>query len=796
IVRATGTTEQLIAYVVAEPGKHLAHDLRSYAAAKLPAYMVPAAFVRLDTLPLTANDKLDRKALPDPLQDAFARETYEAPQGDAEKMLAEIWEGLLGVDCISRHDNFFVLGGHSLLVARMLDRLRKLGLTVAIRTVYETPVLNVLAQALGMIRVESIQPNLITPQTEKLTPEMLPLTDLTQTDIDRITDQTPGGLSNIQDIYSLVPLQDGILFHHLLTTEGDPYLLSSQMAFESRALLDRYLAAIQCVVDRHDILRTSFIWKDISSPVQVVRRQATLPIQEFTLDSVNGPIIKQLDELFHPNHYRMDLTQAPLLRFIIAQDTDGRWILVQLIHHLIGDHAAAEMMNFEIENILHGQEHTLCRPQPFRNLVAKAHRGTNHEAHEQFFKEMLGDIDEPTFPFGLSEVHLNGADITESHQILPEDLNDRLRFQAKQMGVSLASLCHVAWAQVLARTSGQDRVVFGTVLLGGMQGDQGAEQMMGLSINTLPIRCDMIGSSTRECVYQTHLRLAALMEHEYASLSQAQRYSGVDAGTPLFSAILNYLHTSFPSGSSFGGSGMEFVSQEEQVHYPGIELIGGRERTSYPFSMTVEDFGTAIGLTTHTLRPIKPSRVGGYMKQGLNSLVDALESTPDKPISQLEIIPPEERRLILQEWNSATMNYPEYQTIHGLFEEQVECTPQATALVFKDQSLTYTELSIRSNRLAHRLIELGVQPDTRVAICVERSFSMIVGVLAILKAGGAYVPLDPAYASERLQDILKDSTPDVVVADKRGRSTLGTEALSSMTVVDPIAMLDTTYRTE
>ncbi|KAF9921362.1 hypothetical protein BGZ65_010413, partial [Modicella reniformis] len=331
---------------------------------------------------------------------------------------------------------------------------------------------------------------------------------------------------------------------------------------------------------------------------------------------------------------------------------------------------------------------------------------------------MLSDIDEPTFPFGLSEVHINGSDVTESHQILPDDLNNRLRFQAKQMGVSLASLCHVAWAQVLARTSGQDRVVFGTVLLGGMQGEQEADQMMGLSINTLPIRCDMNGSTVRECVHQTHLRLAALLEHEYTSLSLAQRCSGVDSGTPLFSALLNYLHTSLPSHGDSDGINTEFVSQEEQVHYPGIELLGGRERTNYPFELTVEDFSIAIGLTIQALRPIDPIRVGNYMRQTLESLVKGLENSPNMPVLQLE-------------------------------------------------------------------------PDMRVAICVERSFAMIIGILAILKAGGAYVPLDPAYASERLQDILRDSAPDVVVADKRGRSTLKLEALSSVKVVDPNTVLST-----
>ncbi|KAG0240651.1 hypothetical protein BGX31_001789 [Mortierella sp. GBA43] len=786
--------KRLVGYVVARPTEQLVQILRSHLASCLPNYMIPTAIVRLDAFPLTPSDKLDRKALPAPDEESFARETYEMPQGETERILAAIWQELLGIGAIGRQDNFFALGGHSLLVVRMLDRLRRHGLTAPIRTIYESPVLKELAQALSGHQAEIIPPNLITAQTTELKPEMLPLIDLTQTDIDHIIHQTPGGLENIQDVYALSPLQDGILFHHLLTTEGDPYLQSSQMIFEDRELLDRYLCAFQKVVDRHDILRTAFTWKDTSTPVQVVWRHAPLIVQELALDSADGPILKQLEQRFHPNHYRINLSQAPLVHIVAAEDCDGRWLITQLVHHLIGDHAAAEMMNLEIERILHGQEHTLTVPQPFRNMVAKMRSGSDNDAHERFFKEMLGDIVEPTFPFGLAEVHLSGADASESHQMLPKDLNDRLRSQAKQIGVSLASLCHVAWAQVLARTSGQESVVFGTVLFGGMQDEQSTDNVMGIAINTLPFRCDIDGSSIRKCVHEAHKRLAALMEHEHSSLAKAQRCSGVPAGTPLFSAILNYLHTALPSSESSARPEIEFVSQEEQIHYPGIELVGGRERTNYPFAMIVEDFDTAMGMTAHVLQPFDPARVCGYMRQALESLVMALEGTCEVPAMGLEVLPPEERTLLLQKWNSFEMDYPSYQTTHGLFEEQVEQVPETIAVVYEDQELSYSELNTRANRLAHHLIGLGVTPDTRVAICVERSLAMVIGTIAILKAGGAYVPLDPAYASERLRDTLIDAAPHIVVADETGRMALGDKALASVTVVDPNAPVYDTER--
>jgi non-ribosomal peptide synthetase component F len=232
---------------------------------------------------------------------------------------------------------------------------------------------------------------------------------------------------------------------------------------------------------------------------------------------------------------------------------------------------------------------------------------------------------------------------------------------------------------------------------------------------------------------------------------------------------------------------MEFISQEEQVHFPGIEVLGGRERTNYPFALTVEDFGTALGLTVQTLRLMDPGRVSSFMRRAIESLVVALESTSDIAVLELDILPVEEHKMLVQELNSLTIEYPQHQTIHGLFEEQVERTPQATALVFMSQSLTYSELNERANRLAHQLISLGVWPDTRVAICVERSLSVVVGILAILKSGGAYVPLDPSHSADRLRDILVDVAPMIVIADDSGRAVLGEEALSSITVVDPNA---------
>ena len=329
--------KRLVAYytradedVSGDEGQADAERLREYLSSKLPEYMVPAAYVRLEQLPLTPNGKLDRKALPAPEADAYAVTGYEEPQGETENMLAGLWSELLHVDRVGRHDNFFTLGGHSLLAVKLIERMRRTGFEVDVRAIFATPTVAGLATASGpQASVVKVPPNLIPAGCEAITPQMLPLAQLTAEDIDRIVSRVPGGAANIQDIYPLAPLQEGILFHHLMSREADPYLLASQFGFASRALLDGFLGALQKVVDRHDILRTAVMWEGLPEPVQVVWRRAVLPVETVQLDPAAGDVAEQLYARFDPRRQHIDIGQAPLLRVYLAQDPErGGWSML------------------------------------------------------------------------------------------------------------------------------------------------------------------------------------------------------------------------------------------------------------------------------------------------------------------------------------------------------------------------------------------------------------------------------------------------------------------------------------
>ncbi|KAF8950501.1 hypothetical protein BGZ46_004475, partial [Entomortierella lignicola] len=428
-------------------------------------------------------------------------------------------------------------------------------------------------------------------------------------------------------------------------------------------------------------------------------------------------------------------------------------------------------MNVEIQTFLEGHGDTLPPSEPYRNLIAQVRRETNQDNHERFFKRILADFDTPSLPYGLSDIHVDGTILTESRRMLPQDLNERLRSQAKRIGVSLASLCHLAWALVISRTSGQQRIVFGTVLFGRMQASTSSTRALGLFINTLPILVDLSKNSIENCVRETHKYLAELLEHEHAPLSLAQRCSSIPSGTPLFSSLLNYMHNT--------------SSSNETSAIVDMEYLGIQDRTNYPLCISVEDFGNELSLTTQTLQPIEPSRVSHYMQQALENISNALESSVKITTADLEVLPSEERMLQLETWNLTQEIHPDDICIHQLFERQTIRTPGAIAVACEDQSLTYSELNERANSLAHQLIQLGVQPDELVAICVERSLGMIIGILAILKAGGAYIPLDPVHASERLSSILLDASPSILLADSHGATVLQEVDLSNVTMVDP-----------
>ena len=657
--------KRLVAYYTVEAGAQLTvESLKSHLQRTLASYMVPAAYVPLSALPLTVNGKLDRKGLPAPDDEAYNKQRYEPPVGAIETALAQIWSEVLRVERVGRRDNFFELGGHSLLAVRVLERMRRAGLPVDVRMLFLTPTLCELAAQAGQASALIEAPaNLITEQCERITPELLSLVQLSQEEIDRIVATVPGGVHNVQDIYGLAPLQEGILFHHLMAKQGDPYVLWMLMSFSDRATLEAHVSALNAVIARHDILRTAVLWEGLSEPVQVVWRRAALEMEEVQLDPSAGDAAEQLKAHCDPRRCRMEVRRAPMMRLIVARDAaQDRWVGMQLYHHLTLDHATAEMMNTEVQLCLSGQLRELPEVLPFRCFVAHIQQRLAQHEYESFFRQMLGGTSEPTTPFGLVEAHEDGAQILEAHRALAPQLAQRLRQRARALGVSASSIFHVAWAQVLARASGQEDPVFGTVVFGRMHGSEGVERVMGPFINTLPVRIGLSGASVAGSVRETHQLLAQLLLHEYAPLAEVQQCSQVPAGTPLFTALLNYRHNV---------SAEQLLGVSSSAAHQDVQYLAGEERTNYPLTLSIDDWGDDFGLTAQVVPAVGAERVCAMMQVALEQLVSALEASPTQPIRELEVLPEPERDQLLVQWNQTAMPYPQDQCIHELFEAQV-----------------------------------------------------------------------------------------------------------------------------
>ena len=769
--------KRLAGYLVPDSdgdGADLAARAREHAAARLPEYLVPSAFVVLESLPLTPSGKLDRAALPAP-DYAGAAGAGREPATVAEELLCGVFADVLGVERVGPEDDFFALGGHSLLAVRLVERLREQGLQVPVRALFEAPTPERLAAVAGPVTV-TVPPNLIPDGAEQITPAMLPLIELTGEQVARIAAGIDGGAANVADIYPLAPLQEGMFFHHLMAGPDavDVYLESLVLRMESRQQLGEFTAALQQVIARHHILRTSVAWEQLPEPVQVVWRRATLPVTEITLDVTAGEPGSAAAALQAAAPGWMDLGRAPLLRLTAAAEPGtGRYLALLQFHHMMMDHPGLETVLGEIAALLAGQADALPEPLPFRDFVAQARLGVSREEHQRYFAELLGDVTEPTAPYGLLDIHQPGEG-KHARQRVDAGLAGRLRALARARSVSAATVVHLAWARLLAVLAGRDDVVFGTVLLGRMNAGPGADRVPGLYMNTLPVRVRAGAAGVADALAGMRSQLAGLLAHEHAPLVLAQQASGIPADLPLFTTLLNYRH-SRPHGTR--GNARPSAGT---MHMPRISLGSAQDRGNYPLGVAVDDTGTEFVLSVDAVAPADPQQLCALLHTCLDNLVTALDTAPGTPLHAVPVLDQAERAQLVEGWNGAAAPVPA-----GLVPELIAAraarAPDAVAVVCGDAVLSYGELAARAGKLARFLISQGAGPEQVVGLCLDRGADMVTAIVGVWLAGAAYLPLDPGYPAQRLGYMLEASRARLVVT--RGGLPAGLAAPGT-TIVD------------
>ncbi|MFF4764841.1 condensation domain-containing protein, partial [Streptomyces sp. NPDC001292] len=579
------------------------------------------------------------------------------PANAREEILCAAFAEILGLESVGVDDDFFRLGGNSLLAVSMVENLRQQGVPLAVRAFFQAPTPAGLA-AVASAEQMTVPANAIPAGAVEITPEMLTLVELSAAEIEQVVAHVEGGAANVADIYPLVPLQEGLLFHHLLGGEGedDAYVTPTVLTFRSRELLDAFVDALQRVIDRHDVFRTGVVWAGLREPVQVVWRTAVLPVVEVELDPRT---VDPAAELVAIGGRSMDLRRAPLIDVhVAAEPGTTRWLASLRMHHIVRDQTTLDVVLEEIEAFLDGRGDRLPEPMPFRDFAARARGQVDRSEHERFFADLLGDVDEPTAPFGLTDTRGDGGDAVHARVELEASLAQQVREVSRRLGASPATLLHVAWARTLAAVSGRDDVVFGTVLFGRMNGGAGADRVPGPFMNTLPVRVRVDELGALAAVAAMRAQLAGLLEHEHAPLVVAQQASGVLADLPLFTSLFNYRH-------SAGGY------PEPGTALDDVDIVFSRERTNFPVWAAVDDDGDNIGLAVDTAPSVDPAAVCELLHTTVKGLVaaleEALDSGTDVPLSTVRVLGEVERRRVLVEWNDTAAEVPDVSLV-GLLE--------------------------------------------------------------------------------------------------------------------------------
>ncbi|MCP4662472.1 MAG: AMP-binding protein, partial [bacterium] len=626
----------------------------------------------------------------------------------------------------------------------------------------------------------------LSPEAGGYTPSDFPLAGLDQARLDAWL----AGARQVEDLYPLSPLQHGILFHTLYEPRSGEYFQQVSWDMEGELDVGAFRRAWQWAVDRHAILRTAFFWEGLDQPLQKVQRAAALPWAQQDWCGRSPEELEQgIEALLRADRSRgFELSEAPLARVTLIRTGEKAYRSLFSFHHLLFDGWSVGRLLQEIfscyEASCRGRAPDLGSPRPYRDYIALLAQ-RDLAAAEAFWRRGLAGFTTPTV---LSAEHgpqsvAEAPDYREHGIPVPATLSAALQSMAAGHGMTVNTLVQGAWALLMARYSGRDDVLFGTTTSGRPAELPGVESMVGLFINTLPVR---VRISPQEAVpawlERLQVQQAELRHYEYSPLDQVHRWSEVPADRALFDYLLvfeNYPIDVFLS-QAVEGLTIRDVRSFERTHYALTAVV-----ISTPELMLRMLYECRFWDTVTVLRML------GHFENLLRGMsTEPSAGSGPRRLGELPMLAEGERQQLLVEWNDTAAPYPRESTIHELFEAQAARTPEAVAVVLGEEQVSYRELNRRANHLAHHLRACGVGrsaggSEVCVGLCVERSLEMVVGILGILKAGGAYVPLDPSYPAERLAFMLEDVAAPVVLVQAPLRERLSlTSSTPALRLVD------------
>ncbi|MEW5930744.1 MAG: amino acid adenylation domain-containing protein, partial [Gemmatimonadota bacterium] len=755
---------RLCAYAVPAPGAAAPRpaELRAHLGERLPEYMVPATFTLLDALPLTSSGKTDRRALPHP-DPAPGADEYVAPRTPTEAALAAIWAEVLQVERVGAADEFFALGGHSLAATRVIARAREaLGVEVPLRAVFESPVLAALAARVDQLLLAKEAP---APAGEPPADDRAHLRRLLRRRADgrreeqRIRPRAGDGP---------VPLsfaQQRLWFIQQLDPASSAYNMPYPLRLRGALDVAALERAVTEMVRRHESLRTVFA-ATAGEPVQVVRPAG--PVRLPVLDLSGLPPAARdaatrrrvAEESARP----FDLARGPLLRVVVLRLADDDWGVVFNLHHIVSDGWSSGVLTREA-SALYGA-FSRGEPSPLPELpvqypdfaVWQRERigGRVLEAQARYWREALaGAPPVLELPTDRPRSVAPGARAGAVPFALGPEASAALRELARGEGATPFIALLAAFQALLGRWSGQDDVSVGTPVAGRDRVE--TEGLIGFFVNTLVLRTDLSGDPTfRELLgraRETVLGAFAHQEIPFERLVEEVRVERSLRHTPLFQ-VLFALQNMDRGELRMGELEVDALARGEDVAKFDLSVTlaeaGGGFRGGLTFRADLFDRATVERMADHFGR-----------------LLEAVAAAPDRRLSEVEILGDAERARVLEEWNATERPFPAGERVHDLFAAQAARTPDAVAVSWRGERVTYAALDRRANRLAHALRRRGVGPETRVGVCMGRTPELLVALLGVLKAGGAYVPLDPAYPAGRLAHMVEDAGIPLVLAERR-----------------------------
>ncbi|GAB2784831.1 non-ribosomal peptide synthetase [Amycolatopsis magusensis] len=685
--------------------------LRAYTEDRLPAYLVPSAFVPLESLPIMTNGKLDRAALPMP--DFGALSTGRAPRTPREHLLCELYADVLGLETVGIEDDFFMLGGDSITSIRLVLGAARLGLELTPRQVFSHRTVEKLAGVAVAKTGEAV------PEPEIATIE------LSQDEL--------AGFGDVEEVLPVTPLQEGFFFHARFDPDaGDVYTIQEIFDLEGPMDAAALRQAVQGLLDRHGSLRSGFRQREDGQVVQVVTAHAELPWREVASEAELAEDRTTPFHLERPPLVRATLVRGERLAITFHHIVADGWSVVVLVRELLARYGpAAELPP------------TSSRRAYLASLAAR-----DHDAARAAWRSALSGVDEPTL---LVQSAREGArrQPEKVHLHLSERTTSRLVSRTRERGLTVGTVLHGAWGLLLGHLTGRDDLVFGNTVSGRGAEVEGIESAVGLFINTVPLRFRFTpGDTLAETLSRLQREQAALLDHQHLGLAELQRMTGAQG--ELFDTLV--VVENYPQAGEVGGTlrvtGVEIV---DAVHYPVALIVTPGQRLEF-----------SLKYDAARLAPAQAEALAARFVR----LLEAIAADPDQPVARVSLLSAAERERI-ESRHATTQDVPE-KTLVQAFAQQVARTPGATAVIAGDTALSYAELDLRAESLANRLRARGAGPEEIVAVAVPRSAELMIALLGVLKSGAAYLPVDPDYPADRISFMLADSGARLIVGDPLG----------------------------